>query len=70
MFPPQFVRICGVMKRVIALFAVLALLTGSAAYFMPRAEQALALRLAADDPVRLAQLRLAMSFNAGAAHRQ
>ena len=58
------------MKRVIALFAVLVLLTGSAAYLMPRAEQALALRLAADDPVRLAELRLALSFDADAAVRE
>jgi len=58
------------MKRVVALFAVLALLTGSAAYFLPRAEQALALRLAADDPVRLAELRLAMTLNAAAVARE
>lgn len=58
------------MKRVIALFAVLALLTGNAVYFMPRAEQALVLRLAADDPIRLAELRLAMTFNADAAARE
>lgn len=58
------------MKRVVALFAILALLTGSAAYLMPRAEQALALRLAVDDPVRLAELRLAMTFNSDAATRE
>jgi hypothetical protein len=58
------------MKRVVTLFAILALLTGSAAYFLPRAEQALALRLAAADPVRLAELRLAMTFNTDAATRE
>ena len=58
------------MKRVIALFAALALLTGGAVYLVPRAEQALAVRLAADDPVRLAELRLALLFNADLAARE
>jgi hypothetical protein len=52
------------MRRIVALFAVLALLIGGAAYLLPRAEQALALRLAADDPARLADLRLALAFDA------
>lgn len=58
------------MKRVIALFAALALLIGSAVYLLPRAEQAFALRLAADDPVRLMELRLALLFNADLATRE
>ena len=54
----------------IALCAVLALLGGSAAYLVPRAQHALALRLAADDPARLADLRLRASFDAAAATRE
>lgn len=58
------------MKRTIALFAALAVLTGSAAYVWPRAEHALALRLAADDPARLAELRLAYAFSPELAARE
>jgi hypothetical protein len=68
--PPQLIRISAAMKRAIALLAALAVLAGSAAYLWPRAEHALALRLAADDPVRLAELRLAASFDAELAARE
>ena len=57
------------MKRILALAAALALLSGGAAYLVPRAGEALALRLAADDPGRLAELRLAASFDAETAAR-
>lgn len=58
------------MKKTFALLALLAMLIGSAVYLLPRAEHALALRLAADDPVRLAELRLAVSFDDTAAARE
>jgi hypothetical protein len=58
------------MKRAIALIAAFAVLIASAIYVLPRAEHALALRLAADDPVRLAELRLAASFDAAVATRE
>jgi hypothetical protein len=58
------------MKRIVALCAVLALLAGSAAYLVPRAGHALALRLAADDPAKLADLRLRTSFDADTAARE
>lgn len=58
------------MKRILALLAAVALLSASAAWLVPRAEQALALRLAADDPARLAELRLAASFDADVAARE
>lgn len=54
----------------IALFAVFVLLGGGAVYLVPRAEQAMALRLAADDPARLADLRLRASFDSAAAVRE
>jgi len=58
------------MKRILALCAALALLAGSAAYFVPRAGHALALRLAADDPAKLADLRLQASFDKYTAARE
>jgi hypothetical protein len=58
------------MKRILALCAALALLAGSAAYVVPYAGHALALRLAADDPAKLAELRLRASFDAVAAQRE
>jgi len=58
------------MRRLLFLTAALALLGGGAAYLAPRAEHALALRLAADEPERLADLRLATAFNAEVARRE
>jgi hypothetical protein len=52
------------MTRILAVLAALLMLGGSAAYLMPRAEHALALRMAADDPAQLAELRLHDAFNA------
>jgi hypothetical protein len=46
------------MRKLVALLAALAVLAGSAAYIGPRAGFALALRLAADEPERLADLRM------------
>jgi len=68
--PPQLIRISAAMKRILALCAALALLAGSAAYLVPRAGHALALRLAADDPAKLADLRLRASFDAETAARE
>ncbi|MCC6946426.1 MAG: hypothetical protein IT539_01535 [Bradyrhizobiaceae bacterium] len=58
------------MRRLLFLTAALALLGSSAAYIALRAEHALALRLAADEPERLADLRLAATFNAEVARRE
>jgi hypothetical protein len=58
------------MKRFPVLCLALAVLGASAAVVLPRAERALALRLAADDPARLADLRLAEAFDADAAARE
>jgi hypothetical protein len=46
------------MRKLFCLIAALAALAGGAAYLGPRAADALALRLAADEPERLADLRL------------
>lgn len=58
------------MRKLISLIAALALLAASAAYLVPHAEHALALRLAADEPERLSELRLAKAFKAEVAHRE
>jgi hypothetical protein len=58
------------MTRILALLAALVVFGGSAAYLLPRAEHALALRMAADDPERLAELRLQANFNAEVAARE
>ena len=58
------------MRRFIALSAALTLLACGAIYLAPRAEHALALRLAADEPERLADLRLAHAFDSAAATRE
>ena len=51
------------MRKLIFLSAALALLAVGAVYLAPRAEHALALRLAADEPERLADLRLAKALD-------
>jgi hypothetical protein len=58
------------MRKIVCLIAALALLAGSAAYVGPRAGFALALRLAADDPERLADLRLSQTLDAATIARE
>jgi hypothetical protein len=58
------------MTRILALLAALVMFGGSAAYLVPRAEHALALRMAADDPAQLAELRLRANFDAAIAARE
>jgi hypothetical protein len=58
------------MRRFIALSAGLTLLACGAIYLAPRAEHALALRLAADEPERLADLLLAQAFDSVVATRE
>jgi hypothetical protein len=58
------------MTRILAVLAALVMFAGSAAYLLPRAEHALALRMAADDPAKLAELRLRASFDAELAARE
>jgi hypothetical protein len=52
------------MTRIPVVLAALVMLGGSGAYLLPRAEHALALRMAADDPAQLAELRLRVGFDA------
>jgi hypothetical protein len=55
------------MTRILAALAALVLLAGSAAYLLPHAKYALALRMAAGDPAQLAELRLRAGFNSDVA---
>lgn len=58
------------MTRILALLAALVMFGGSAAYLWPRAEHAFALRMAADNPAQLAELRLRARFDAELAARE
>jgi hypothetical protein len=58
------------MIRIAACIVALALLGGSATVVLPEAERALSLRLAADDPAHLAELRLQEAFSADAAAKE
>jgi hypothetical protein len=58
------------MRKAIFLSAVLALLAAGAVYLAPRAEHAMALRLAADEPERLADLRLVKALDTTAVARE
>jgi hypothetical protein len=58
------------MSKISLLLAALALLGGSGILIWPRAEHALALRLGADEPARLAELRLRDAFDAETAERE
>ena len=55
------------MTRILAVLAALVMFAGSAAFLLPRAEHALALRMAADDPALMAEMRLRTHFNADVA---
>jgi hypothetical protein len=58
------------MRRLSVLSLVLAMLCASALWVLPRAERGLTLRLAAEEPGALADLRLAQSFDAEVAARE
>jgi hypothetical protein len=58
------------MRKTVFLLAVMALLAGGGLWLAPRAEYAMALRLAADEPERLADLRLARVFDSARAARE
>ena len=58
------------MGKFVCLLGALALLAGGAIYLAPRAGSALALRLAADDPERLADLRLAETLDSSLVARE
>lgn len=58
------------MRKSALSIGALALLVAAAAVILPRAEHGLALRLAQDDPVRLAELRLAETFDRSTAVRE
>lgn len=58
------------MRRFSLLLLVLVLLGASAAVVLPRAERALAFRIAADEPAELADLRLAEVFDGEVAARE
>jgi hypothetical protein len=68
--PPQSAGTAFRMTRILALLAALVVSGVSAAYLLPRAEHALALRMAADDPEMLAELRLRERFDAALAERE
>jgi hypothetical protein len=60
----------GGMRKLSLLLVALGLLGGTAAALLPRAEQSLALRLAAEDPEQLTRLRLAQSFDSKGAAQE
>jgi hypothetical protein len=71
LLPPQFAAMRkGGMRRLLFLLAALVLLGSSAAYLVSRAEHALVLRIATDEPERLAEMRLAEIFNEKVAQRE